>query len=88
MMELWHDVCGFGWERGEEEIVPRGGAVGGGTYCAYKDLVRDWVDIRAGGIGGKVVAAGSDVGYCRILWGKEGVWGRATGRGRRTIFSI
>ena len=21
MMELWHDVCGYGWDRGEEEIA-------------------------------------------------------------------
>ena len=61
---------------------------GGGTFCAYKELVHTWVDIHAGGIGGKVVAAGADVGYCGILWVKEGVWGGATGRGRRTIFSI
>ena len=34
------------------------------------------------------MAAGAGVGYCGILWGKEGVWGQATGRGRQTIFSI
>ena len=61
---------------------------GGGSCCAYKYLMRARVDIRAGGIGGKVVAAGDGVGYCRILWGKEGVCGRATGRGRQTLFSI
>ena len=88
MMELWHDVCGCGWERGEEEIARRRGAVGEGTYYSYKDLVRAWVDICAGRIEGEVVAAGACVGYCRVLWGKEGGWGRATGMGRRTIFSI
>ena len=67
MMELWHDVCGCGWERVEEEISRRGGAVRGTTCCAYEDLVRAWVDICAGGIGGKVVAAGAGVGYCGIL---------------------
>ena len=86
MMELWHDVGGCGWEGGEEEIAQHGGAVGGGTCCSYKDLVRAWVDIRAGGIGGEVVAAGAGVGYFGILWGKEGVWGGDTDRGRRTRF--
>ena len=86
MMELWHDVCSCGWERGEEEIARCGGAVGGGTYCSYEDMVHNWVAICAGGIGGEVVAVGSGVGYCRILWVKEGVWGGATGRGRRTRF--
>ena len=47
--------------------------MGGGTCCAYKDLVRDWVDIRAGGIGGEFVAAGAGVGYGGILGGMEGV---------------
>ena len=61
--------------------------MGGGTCCSYEDLVHAWVDIRAGGIGGEVVAAGAGVGYCGILWGKEGFCGGATGRGRRTIFS-
>ena len=61
---------------------------GGGTCCDYEDLVRDWVDIHTGGVGGKVVASGAGVGYCIILWGKEGVWGGATGRVRRNIFSI
>ena len=61
---------------------------GGSTCCAYKDLMRTWVDILAGGIWGKVVASGAGVGYCGILWGEEGVWGGATGRGRQTIFSI
>ena len=88
MMELWYNVCGCGWERREEETARRGGAVGGSTCCAYEDLVHTWVEIRAGGIGGKVVAAGVSVGYCGILWGKEGVWGGASSRGRRTIFSI
>ena len=86
-MELWHDVCGCGWERGEEEIAQHRGVVGGGTCCVYKDLVRAWVDTRAGVVGGKVVAAGAGVGYCGIIWGKEGVWGGDTGRGRQTIFS-
>ena len=61
---------------------------GGGTCYSYEDLVRAWVDILAGGIGGEVVAAGAGVGYYGILWGNEGVWGGATGRGRRNIFSI
>ena len=61
---------------------------GGGTCYAYEDLVRAWVDIRAGGFGGKAVAAGVGVGYCGILWVKEEVWGGATGRGRQTVFSI
>ena len=86
MMELWHDMRGCGWERGEEEIAQHGGAVGGGTCCSYKDLVRAWVDICAGGVGGEVVAAGASVGYCGILWGKEGVWGRYTGRVQQTRF--
>ena len=34
--------------------------------------MRTWVDICAGGIGGKVVASGAGVGYCGILWGKGG----------------
>ena len=38
-------------------------------------------------LGGEVVAAGAGVGYCGILWEKEGVWGGDTGRGRLTIFS-
>ena len=38
--------------------------MGGATCCSYKDLVREWVDIRAGGIRGDVVAAGAGVGYC------------------------
>ena len=67
MMELWHDVCICGWERGEEEISQRVGAEEGATYCAYKDLVRAWVEICAGNIGGKVVAAGAGVSYCGIL---------------------
>ena len=46
-----------------------------------------WDEIRAGDVGGEVVAAGAGVGYCGILWGKEGVWGRATVRGRTTRFS-
>ena len=62
--------------------------MGEGTCYAYEDLLCSWVDIWAGGIGGKVVDAGAGVGYCKILWVKEGVWDRATGRGRRTIFSI
>ena len=62
--------------------------MGGGTFCAYEDRVRAWVDIHAGGGGGKVLAAGVGVGYCVILWGKEGVWGGDTGRGRKTIFGI
>ena len=61
---------------------------GGGTCCAYEELMRVWVEICTGGIGGKVVAAGTGVGYYRILWRNEKVWGGATGRGRRTIFSI
>ena len=52
MMELWYDVCHCGWERGEEDIEQRGGAVGGSTFCAYEDLKRAWVGICAGGIGG------------------------------------
>ena len=24
MMELWHDVCGCGWEGGEEDIIREG----------------------------------------------------------------
>ena len=60
---------------------------GWGTCCSYNDLVRAWVDICSGGIGGEVVAAGAGVGYCGILWGKEGFWGGATGRGRQTRFS-
>ena len=32
---------------------------GGGTCYSYEDLVRAWVDILAGGIGGEVVAAGA-----------------------------
>ena len=35
---------------------------GGGTCCAYKDLVHAWVDICAGDIGGKIVASGAGVG--------------------------
>ena len=58
------------------------------TFCAYKDLVCAWVGIRAGGIAAKVVASGAGVGYCGILWGKEGFLGGATGRERRTVFSI
>ena len=49
--------------------------------------MRAWVDIHAEGVGGEVVAAGAGVGYCGILWEKEGVWGGDTGRGRLTIFS-
>ena len=62
--------------------------MGGATCCAYEALVLAWVDICAGVVGGKVLTAGTGVGYCRILGGKEGVWGGATGRGRRTIFRI
>ena len=50
--------------------------------------MRAWVGILTGGIGSKVVTAGARVGYCGILWGKEEVWGGATGKGRRTIFII
>ena len=78
---------GCGWEGGEEDIAQRGGAVGGGTCCSYKDLVCAWVVICAGGVGGEVVAAGAGVGYCGIFWGEEGGWGGATVRGSRTIFS-
>ena len=87
MMELWHDVCGCGWEGGEEEITQRRGAVEGASCCSYKDLVRAWVDICAGVIGGEVVDAGDSVGYCGILWGDEGVWGGSTGRGMINRFS-
>ena len=45
-----------------------------------------WVDICAGGVGGEVVAADTGVGYCGILWGKEGFWDRDTGRLRQTRF--
>ena len=86
-MELWHDLGGYSWEGGEKEILRCRGAVGRATYCSYKDLVRSWADICAEGVGGEVVAAGAGVGYCGILLGKEGVWGGATGRGRRTRFS-
>ena len=87
MMELWHDMGGSCWEVGEEEIARSGGSVGRATCCYDKDLERAWVDIHAGGVEGEVVAAGASVGYCGIFWGKEGVWGGATGRGRRTRFS-
>ena len=59
---------------------------GGGPCCSYKDLVCAWVDICAGGVGGEVVAADTGVGYCGILWGKEGFWDRDTGRLRQTRF--
>ena len=85
-MELWHDVGGSSWEVGEEEIERHGGAVWRVTCCYNEDLERAWVDIRSGGVGGEAVAADAGVGYCGILWGKEGVWGGATGRGRRTRF--
>ena len=88
MMELWHDVCGRVLEGGEGEIAQRGGTVGGDTCGSFEDLVRAWFDIHAGVTGGEVVAAGVSVGYCRILWGKEGFLGRSTGRGRQTTFSI
>ena len=87
MIEMWHDLCGYGWDRGEEEIARRRGAVGEGTYYSYKDLVRAWVDICAGGVGGEVVAAGVGAGYYGILWRKEGFWEGITGRRRRTGFS-
>ena len=83
MMKLWHDVGVSCWEGGEEEILRRVGAVGRATFCSEKGLECAWVDIHAGGVVGEVVAVGSVVGYCGILLGKEGVWGRATGRGRR-----
>ena len=51
-----------------------------------KDLERAWDDISAWDVRGEVVAAGAGVSYCGILWEKEGVWGGATGRGRKTIF--
>ena len=52
------------------------------TCCYNEDLERAWVDIHSGGVGGEAVAADAGVGYCGILWGKEGVWGGATGMGR------
>ena len=58
----------------------------GGTCCSYEDLVRAWVDICAGVVWGEVVASGTGVRYCGILWGKEGVWDRDTCRGRKTRF--
>ena len=56
--------------------------MGGGICCSYKDLLRAWADIHAGGIGGEVVASGAGVCYYRILWVKKGSWVGATGRGR------
>ena len=49
--------------------------------------MRAWVNIRAGGVWGEVVASGAGVGYFGILWGKEGVWEGLTGSRRRTGFS-
>ena len=49
--------------------------------------MRALFNIFAGGVGGEVVAAGANVGYCGILCGKEGVCGWATGRGRQTRFN-
>ena len=68
MMELWNDVEGSCWEGGYKEIARRRGAVDRATFCSDKDLERACVDIRAGGVGGEVVAAGAGVGYCGILW--------------------
>ena len=66
-MELWHDVGVSCWEGGEEEIAPRGGAVGRATCCSDEDLERDLVYICTQGFGSEVVAAGAGVGYCGIL---------------------
>ena len=62
--------------------------MGRATRCYDEDLERSRVDICAWGIWGELVDSGAGVGYSGVLWGKEGGWGGATGRGRRTIFSI
>ena len=81
---MWTEVVGGG---GEDETTRHGGAVGRSTCWSNKGPERAWVDIRAWGVGGEVVAAGAGFGYCRIIWGKKGFWGGVTGRGKRTRFS-
>ena len=87
MMELGHDVGSDCWKEGEEEIALYRGKVGRSTCCSDKNLERACADVCAWGFGSEVVSAGAGVGYCGILWWNGRVWGGATGKGRKTIFS-